>query len=175
MTHTIDATGGDVAASRWVEMRRDATDALGEPWTTFQEGAYQPDTDDRWMGSIAMDAAGNIAVGYSVSSLTTNPAVRYTARKASDPLNTMRDEQILVAGTGVNTSTSNRWGDYSVMTVDPEDDCTFWFFEEYMAVTGASTYATRIGSFKFDDCTSATIFNDGFESGDTSRWDTVAN
>ena len=174
MTHTIDATGGDVAASRWVEMRRDLV-ADGAPWTTFQEGAYQPDTDDRWMGSIAMDASGNIAVGYSVSSLATMPAVRYTARHANDPLNTMRDEQVLVAGTGVNQSSTNRWGDYSTMTVDPEDDCTFWFFEEYMAVTGVSTYSTRIGSFKFDDCTSATIFTDGFESGDTSRWDTVAN
>jgi hypothetical protein len=88
----------------------------------------------------------------------------------------MREEVVLVAGTGVNQSQTNRWGDYSVVTIDPEDDCTFWMFQEYMEVTGVSTYATRIGSFKFPDCEGQPVlFADGFESGDTSVWDQDVN
>lgn len=167
ITHTVDATGGDVGAMRWAELR----DTGG--WSVFQEGVFSPTSDDRWMGSIAMDGDGNIGLAYSLSSLTVEPSVAYTARTAADPLGSMRDEQVLIAGTGVNQSTTNRWGDYSVLTIDPEDDCTFWMFQEFMEVTGVSTYSTRIGSFKFPGCQGQpVIFADGFESGDTAIWST---
>jgi hypothetical protein len=165
VTHTIDATGGDVGAMRWAELR----DTAG--WTVFQEGVFSPTTDDRWMGSIAMDGDGNIGLAYSVSSLTVEPSVRYTGRTSSDAAGMMRDERTLIDGTGVNQSLTNRWGDYSVLTIDPEDDCTFWMFQEFMEVTGVSTYSTRIGSFRFPDCQgNPVLFADGFESGDTAVW-----
>ncbi len=177
LNHTIDATGTDVGAPRWVELRDDQPLADGTGWGVFQEGVYQPSTDDRWMGSIAMDGAGNIALGYSISSTTLMPGVRYTARRASDPLGTMPGGEVtLIAGTGVNLSMSNRWGDYSSMSIDPVDDCTFWYTQEWMETTGVSTWVTRIGAFKFDDCEgSPVLFADGFESGTTDLWSTTTN
>ena len=109
------------------------------------------------MGSIAMDQSGDIALGYTVSSSSVDPSVRFTGRLASDPVNTMGTEISAVAGGGVqNGSTSNgplsRWGDYSAMTVDPVDDCTFWYTQEYIKTTGSFNWSTRISSFKFPTC-----------------------
>jgi hypothetical protein len=138
-----DVDGNDHGGVRWFELRKSG----GGSWTFLQEGTYAPDGDNRWMGSIAMDGSGNIALGYNVSSSTTFPGLRYTGRLATDPLKTMRPENVLVAGGGSNSS--NRHGDYNSMNVDPVDDHTFWFTGEYNA---SSAWSTRIGSFKFPVC-----------------------
>ena len=94
------------------------------PVTTFQESTYAPDTAWRWMGSIAMDQQGDMALGYSASDATIFPQLRYTGRLATDPLNSMsQGEAHLFDGTGAQTDSFNRWGDYSDMTIDPVDDC----------------------------------------------------
>ncbi|MBA2401631.1 MAG: hypothetical protein H0V72_23625 [Bradyrhizobium sp.] len=116
----------------------------------FQESTYQPDTTWRWLGSIAMDRRGNIALGFSASSPTIFPQIRYAGRLATDPLNTLaQGEAHLFDGTGAQINTSNRWGDYSDMTVDPIDDSTFWYTQEYYDATSSFNWRTRIGNFKF--------------------------
>ena len=149
VNHTVDANGADLAGIRWYEVR----DPGGTP-TLYQAGTYAPDTENRWMGSAAMDNQGDLAVGYSVSSSAVSPSIRYTGRLAGDPLNTLpQGEQTLVAGSGYQTSTSGRWGDYSALTVDPVDDCTFWYTQEYYNSVGQLAWQTRIGSFVFSGCT----------------------
>ena len=144
-------SSGGVAGIRWFELRG----VTAGPVTVFQQSTYQPDTTWRWMGSIAMDQAGNLALGYSASSATINPQLRYTGRLASDPVNTLpQGEATIIAGAGSQTGTGNRWGDYSSMTVDPVDDCTFWFTSEYYSTTGTFNWRTRIANFKFAQCPS---------------------
>ena len=167
INHTVDASGTDVAGPRWAEIR--STDA-GSTWALHQDGVYSPDDNNRWMGSIAMDQAGNIALGYSVSSSTVFPSIRYTTRQAGDPLGMMPGGEVTaIAGTGNQTNSFNRWGDYSSMSVDPVDGCTFWYTQEYIETSGNSNWKTRLTSFKFDNCDTG-IFADGFESGDMSAW-----
>ncbi|CAG0936882.1 hypothetical protein TFLX_05778 [Thermoflexales bacterium] len=142
---TVDATGTDQAGVRWFEIRK-----TGNTWSLYQEGTYAPDSHNRWMASIAQDHVGNMALGYSVSSSTVYPSVRYTGRLANDPMGTMPQAEVeLIAGT-VSQSGVNRWGDYSMMSVDPVDDCTFWYTQEYSG--GSWDWRTRIGSFKFPGC-----------------------
>jgi hypothetical protein len=138
-----------VAGIRWIELRRTQPGS----WAVFQQSTYQPDTTWRWMGSIASDNQGNIALGFSASSSSINPQIRYAGRLTTDPLNTLSGEQHLFDGTGSQTGTSNRWGDYSDMTVDPVDDCTFYYTNEYYATTTSFNWRTRIGYFKFAECT----------------------
>jgi hypothetical protein len=104
------------------------------------------------MGAIAMDGDGNIAVGYNASNNTPPvfPSLRYAARLATDPPGTLRAETELATGTASNGS--NRYGDYAAMSVDPSDDCTFWFTGMY---NPAGVWRTRIGAFKFDNCGNA--------------------
>ena len=142
-----DVTGNDDVGVRWFELRKSGVN----PWTLYQEGTYAPDADSRWMGSIAMDGTGNIAVGYSVSSGSTFPSIRYAGRLISDPLGTLPQGEVEVA-TGSAANGSNRWGDYSAMNVDPVDDCTFWLTNMY---SPTSQWATRIAAFRFDACGSA--------------------
>jgi len=138
-----------VAGIRWFELRN----VTAGPVSVFQESTYQPDTTWRWMGSAAMDQQGNIALGYSASSASIFPQLRYAGRLATDPLNTLsQGEATLFSGTGSQTGTSNRWGDYSDLTIDPVDDCTFWYTNEYYATTTSFNWRTRIGSFKFPGC-----------------------
>lgn len=140
-----DVVGGaaDIHGVRWTELR----DA-GAGWALHQQGTVSPDNVNRWMPSIAMDGSGNIAVGYNVADSSVFPGIRYTGRRVSDPLDTMPiNEVTLVDGSGSNGS--NRYGDYSSMSVDPVDECTFWFTGEYNA---ASQWSTRIGKFRFDAC-----------------------
>src|ERR1043166_9848888 len=100
------------------------------------------------MGSAAMDGRGNLAIGFSASSSSINPQVRYAGRLAGDPLNTLaQGEAPLFDGTGSQTGTSNRWGDYSDMTVDPVDDCTFYYANEYYQTTSSFNWRTHIGYF----------------------------
>jgi hypothetical protein len=120
----------------------------------FQNGAINTaDGLNRWMGSIAMDKAGNIAMGYSVSSSTVNPGIRVAGRYRTDVRNTLRGELNVVNGAGAQTSTAQRWGDYSTMQVDPADDCTFWYTQQYMTGNFTRDWATRIVGFKFPNCT----------------------
>jgi hypothetical protein len=142
-------SSGGVAGIRWFELRN----VTNGPVTVFQQGTYQPDTTWRWMGSAAMDQQGNLAVGYSASSASIHPQIRYAGRLLTDPLNTLaQGETTLFAGAGSQTGTLNRWGDYSDLTVDPVDDCTFWYTQEYIPANGSSNWRTRVGSFKFAGC-----------------------
>ena len=149
MNHTVDATGTDRAGIRWYELRNTG----GAGWGINQQSTFSPDATHRWMGSVAMNGSGDMAIGYSASSSTMYPAIRYTGRLASDALNSMtQGEGTLIAGTGAQTHTAARWGDYSMLAVDPTDDCTFWFTSEYAQTTGSAPWRTRIGSFKLADC-----------------------
>ncbi|MGH8174025.1 MAG: hypothetical protein ACREPX_12870, partial [Rhodanobacteraceae bacterium] len=145
----FSVNAGGVAGVRWFELRG----VTAGPVTVFQESTYQPDNTWRWMGSAAMDSAGNLAVGFSASSSTINPQLRYAGRLVSDPQGTLgQGESHLFDGTGSQNGTGNRWGDYSSLTVDPIDDCTFWYTSEYYATNGQFNWRTRIGSFKFPEC-----------------------
>jgi hypothetical protein len=136
---------GGVAGIRWFEMRN----VTSGPVTLFQESTYQPDSTWRWMGSIAMDAAGNIGLGFNASSSSIHPQIRYTGRLATDPINTMTlGEGTIINGNGSQSGTSNRWGDYSAMTVDPSDDTTLWFTGEYYSATSSFNWRTRIANFQ---------------------------
>jgi hypothetical protein len=137
------------SGERWYELR--APVSASGSWTLYQQGTFSPDSNFRWMGSAAMDKAGDIALGYSVSSSTLYPSIRYTGRTPTDTLGTMSSEVSLWEGAGSQTGYS-RWGDYSSMQIDPTDDCTFWYVNEYLPVTHAYAWHTRIGSFKFTGC-----------------------
>ena len=151
VNHTVDADGADHAGIRWYEVRNPGTTPV-----IYQQGTYAPDMDQRWMGSVAMDSAGNIALGFSVSGQSTFPSIRYTGRLASDSPNLMTlGETDLMIGSGSQTHSASRWGDYSSMTVDPVDDCTFWYTQEYYATTSEAGWQTRIGSFSLPNCSSA--------------------
>ncbi len=146
--HTVDVDGLDHAGVRWYEIRGLDTSV---PFVA-QAGTVAPDADHRWMGSLATDGAGDMALGYSVASATTYPSVRYVGRLAADPPGAMpRTEATLAAGAGSQNG-AVRWGDYSAMSVDPADDCTFWYTQEYYAASSAYSWQTRIGAFRFDSC-----------------------
>jgi hypothetical protein len=135
----------NVAGVRWFEIRK----VTNGPVTVFQESTYQPDTTWRWMGSNAMDKRGNMALGFSASDATIHPQIRYAGRLRTDPINTLGlGEAHLFDGAGSQTDTSNRWGDYSCMAIDPVDDTTFWYTTEYYRSTSSFNWRTRIGSFK---------------------------
>lgn len=145
---SVEASPG-MAGVRWYEIRR-----VDDQISLFQQGTYAPnDGVNRWMGSVAMDKQGNMALGYSVSNATNVfPGIRYTGRLRNDPLGQMTlGEAVLINGSGSQTA-SNRWGDYTDMTVDPTDDCTFWYVNEYYQVTSARGWQTRIGSFRLPGC-----------------------
>jgi hypothetical protein len=150
VTHNVNAVVlGTNAGVRWYEIRNPNGHVF-----LYQESTFAPDTDNRWLGSAAMDKLGNIALGYSVSSSTVYPSIRYTGRLVSDPLGKMTErETTLIAGTGSQLGPDFRWGTYANMAVDPVDDCTFWFTSEYLATTGTAPWQTRIGSFRFSNCT----------------------
>ncbi|MCB0749123.1 MAG: hypothetical protein KDC90_16805, partial [Ignavibacteriae bacterium] len=140
--HTVDADGSDHAGIRWYELRN-----TGSGWSIYQQGTYAPDSDHRWLGSVAMNGNGDIGLEYTVSSSTTYPSIRFTGRLKNDPLGTMTiPEGTLVAGSGSQTHTAARWGDYSMMSIDPVDDATFWATNEYVQTTGSASWKTRIGA-----------------------------
>jgi hypothetical protein len=144
----VTDVGADRGGVRWFEFRK--VGAGG--WTVHQEGTFSPDTHNRWMGSLAMDGDGNIALGYNVVSLSVFPSLRYVGRLVTDPPGTLpQGEATLFAGTASNIS--NRYGDYAAMAVDPADDCTFWFTGEFNL---SGNWSTRIGSFKFPGCGEST-------------------
>ncbi len=135
------------AAVRWFELRK-----TGASWTLYQQGTHDPgDGHDRTNPSIAMDKNGNIAIGYTVSSNTINPGIRYATRLSTDPLGTLQTEAVLINGSGSQTG-SNRWGDYAAMAVDPANDCSFWYTNEYYAANSANQWRTRVGVFTIPGC-----------------------
>jgi hypothetical protein len=146
-------SGGAGAAIRWFELRN-----TGTGWSLFQEGTQDSPSVDQWMGSIAMDTSGDIALGYSESSSTTFPSIRYATRGPGDPLGTLQAEQVLQAGGGSQTSPADRWGDYSAMSVDPSNQCTFWYTNEFYAATSSSNWQTKIGNFTVPACVARPAF-----------------
>jgi hypothetical protein len=160
--HTIPVdASGEHAGIRWYELRR----YHGKPWAIFQQGTFAPQDPaatsflHRWMGSIAMDKFGNMALGFSASSSTVFPSVRYVGRLVIDPLGQMPrggapdGDFTMVAGEG--SQAFFRWGDYSSMSIDPEDGCTFWYTQEYIGAE--NIWRTRIGAFKLPPCRSLKI------------------
>jgi hypothetical protein len=137
---------GEVSGVRWWEIR----DPNGSP-VIFQEGTYAPGLTDgihRWMGSIAMNSLGDIALGFSASNTSVFPSVFYTARHDGDPPGQMTlGEGSIKDGTGSQTGGGNRWGDYTALVPDPSDDTTFWYINEYIPTTSGAGWRLRIGAF----------------------------
>jgi hypothetical protein len=144
VNHSV--TAGSGSGVRWYEVRNPATTPVIQ-----QQGTYAPDNLFRWMASVAMDKAGNMAMGYTVSGATAFPNIRFTGRAASDAPNQMAAEQTAVKGIG-SQSRPDRWGDYSSMSIDPTDDCTFWFTTQHPARTAPSNWQTSVVHFKFASC-----------------------
>jgi hypothetical protein len=147
VTHSVSAGGG--GGIRWYEIRSPATTP-----TVFQQGTFAPDASYRWMGSVAMDHMGDIAAGYSISSSAMHPSINYAGRLVGDPAGLFsQGEATMFTGPGSNTGPYSRWGDYSAMQIDPADDCTFWYVQEYYPAAGNSfSWHTRVGHFKFPSC-----------------------
>ncbi len=143
--HTVDVNSTNWAGIRWYELEKS-----GSSWSVRQQGTYAPDSDNRWMGSIAMNGNHEIGLAYSVSSSSTYPSIRYAGQSASENTNATgildyTENSILV---GANSqSAANRWGDYSLLSIDPDDDHTFWFTTEYIGNGGSRK--TKIASFEF--------------------------
>lgn len=147
VNHSVVA--GSSVGVRWYELRQPLSNgAPTGPFALYQQGTYAPDPSYRWMGSAAMDGAGDIALGYSLSSGNLYPSIAFAGRLATDPLGTMGAETVLVQGNGAQTNYS-RWGDYTSLRIDPDDDTTFWYTNEYYTNNSPRNYlwATAIGSF----------------------------
>ena len=161
------------AAIRWMELRN-----TGSGWSLYQEGTYAPDnTNYRWMPSIAMDSASNIALGFSISSSQMYPSIRYTGRQKNDALGTMTiAEKGIINGGGSQTDASGRWGDYSAMVVDPSAPGTFWYTNEYYSSTSSASWQTRIASFSIGNAFAsyATSYPSNVCSGDSTQLNCVA-
>jgi hypothetical protein len=170
VNHTVDAAADQpmgVARNgvRWYEVRN-----LSTTPTVYQQGTFAPFDPTslngplwRWMGSAAMDHSGNLAIGYSASGPNYFPSLHYAGRLVGDPPGALtQGEAVMFAGLGIEANTGifpfrNRWGDYSAITVDPNDDCTFWYTNEYLAPNAPTDilpvdWHTRVGSFRFPTC-----------------------
>jgi len=144
VNHSV--TAGSSVGVRWYELRQPAA---GGAFSLYQQGTFAPDSAYRWMGSAAMDGAGNIALGYSKSSSSVYPSIAFTSRTPTSPLGTMGTEATLQAGSGAQT-TYSRWGDYTALRIDPSDDKTFWYTNEYYSRNSQLfnyMWSTAIGSF----------------------------
>jgi hypothetical protein len=150
-SHSV--TAGSSVGVRWYELR-----PSGGNLSVFQQGTYAPDASFRWMPSAAMDQSGGIALGYSVSSSSMHPGIRYTGRLATDAAGTMtQGEGTIITGGGSQTGNGlSRWGDYTSLAVDPADGCTFWYTNQYIPSNGSFNWRTRIGSFKLANCGTTT-------------------
>jgi uncharacterized repeat protein (TIGR01451 family) len=159
--HTVNATPSvypnGQAGVHWYELRR-----VAGVWSIYQESTFAPDSTGRWMGSVAMDQEGNMALGYSASSSTLFPSIRYVGRLATDPPDLMTTPEVtLRAGDDSQATNGSRWGDYSAMRVDPADGCTFWYTNEYttfrLAADNSAIWNTHIGAFRFPTCNPADL------------------
>jgi hypothetical protein len=150
LNHTVRVKGTDRAAINWFELR-----APGEDAFINQQGTYAPDKLNRWVASLGMDKQNNIAMGFALSAKSIFPSIAYTGRLAGDPLGTMtQGEQLMVAGAGAQKGLS-RWGDYTAISIDPVDDCTFWYVNEFYPKSSGTHWHTAIGHFSFSECTGA--------------------
>ncbi len=140
----VDVDGADHGGIRWFELRRVA----GGPWALHTEGTFAPDDEHRWMGSAALDSSSNLALGYSVVSSDTYSSLRYTGRPADGPLGALLMPEIEMH-TGAAANASYRWGDYAAMSLDPADDCTFWFTSMNNLT---NVWRTQVASFRFRVC-----------------------
>jgi hypothetical protein len=147
VSHSV--TAGSSVGERWYEFHAPESSTN---LSVFQQGTFAPDSNYRWMGSIAMDSAQDIALGYSVSGSGLFPSISYTGRTTGDPLGTMETEASIVSGAGSQINTSNRWGDYTSMALDAADDCTFWYTNQYYMSTASFDWSTRLASLKFSGC-----------------------
>jgi hypothetical protein len=157
VTHAIAANNAN--GIRWYEFRMKA----GLP-AIYQQGTYAPDGNHRWMGSAAQDKAGNLLMGFSVSGPQMKPAIHFAGRLVNDPPNQLaRGETALINGTGAQLpmlgglQPLGRWGDYSMMSVDPTDECTFWYTDEYLVKDGSGNWHTRVGTLKLPGCDSPIV------------------
>jgi hypothetical protein len=149
--HTVNNNQGGTGpmAIRWYQFNVTGSTI---PATPLQQQTFNNAADGlfRWMPSIAVDAFGNLAIGYNASSSSTEPSIRWAGRLTADPVNTLaQGEAIMLAGGGHQTNSSGRWGDYSGMGIDPSDNVTFWHTNEYYSATGITSWNTRIGRFKY--------------------------
>jgi hypothetical protein len=150
VNHSVNPGTGAASGVRWYEIRNPNNPIIAP--VVFQQGTFAPDSTSRWMGSIAMDKLGDILVGYSASSSGINPAVRVAGRVPTDAAGTLEAEASVIVGAGSQLGGLNRWGDYTSMSVDPVDDCTFYYTNEYLKSYGTFNWSTRIASFKFPGC-----------------------
>jgi hypothetical protein len=144
VNHSVTAPGS--VGVRWYELHDDGTGL-----NVYQQGTFAPDTNYRWMGSIAQDKQGNIAVGYSVSGTAIDAGISFASRAPIDPLGVLGNEQTVLTSTSYQSGHS-RWGDYTSMSVDPTDDCTMWYSDQYMPTNGDFKWATHINSFRLGSC-----------------------
>jgi hypothetical protein len=150
VNHSVKSSAAP-SGLRWYEIRN----PNGTP-TVFQQSTFTSGSNSLWMGSIAMDKVGDMALGFSESSGSIHPSIAYTGRVPTDPTNTMESPALIFAGGGSQTGGTpnggSRWGDYSSMVIDPSDDCTFWYVNQYIPANGLWNFHTRLASFKFPSC-----------------------
>jgi hypothetical protein len=165
--HAVATSSGSVAL-RWYEMRGPFDSPM-----IYQSGTFAPDSNSRWVGSIAMDKLGNIGIGYTVSGSNMSPAIYFTGREPSDPQQGRLQKETPIVNNGgsqtcilpngqcyVDCQLDNgeclaeieRWGDYSSLTIDPDDDCTMWYTSQYLKSDGGYNWNTKIAKFKFKSC-----------------------
>ena len=151
VTHSVNDSFGAVGA-RWYEFRAKGLGSTN--LSLYQAGQTPADGEYRWMGSAAMDKAGDIALGYSRSSANPGdyPSIYYAGQTAGDPLGTTESEVLIKQGGGSQINSVDRWGDYSSMALDATDSCTFWYTTEYYPVDGTRVWATWIASLRFPNC-----------------------
>ena len=150
VTHSVNNT--TAVAVRWYEFRAQGLGTTN--LSLYQSGQTPDDGEFRWMGSGAMDQMGDIAVGYSRSSAASGdyPSIYYAGQTAGDPLGTTETEALIKQGSGSQTDTEDRWGDYSSMALDGQDSCTFWYTQQYYPVTAQFRWDTWLASLKFPNC-----------------------
>jgi hypothetical protein len=151
VAHSVNNT--TAVATRWYEFR---SQGLGnvKKLSLYQSGETPDDGEYRWMGSVAMDKMGNIALGYSRSSAASGdyPSIYYAGQTLGDPVGTTEREALIKRGSGSQYNSFDRWGDYSSMALDGADSCTFWYTTEYYPVDGSFAWDTWLASLKFPNC-----------------------
>jgi hypothetical protein len=150
VNHAVTASGGQMG-TRWYEFRAPENAVPVTSLTVYQSGTFAPDSNYRWMGSVAQDKANDILLGYSVSNSSMYPSILIAGRQKSDPLGKLGPEVVMVNGLGSQLDTGGRWGDYSAMRID-QDGCTFWYTTQFYEVTQMFNWSSQIASIKFANC-----------------------
>jgi hypothetical protein len=158
-------TAGAGVGIRWYELR-----TRGDGVDIVKQGTFAPDSASRWMGGIATDKAGDIGLAYNISSSSIHPSIGFTAQYPGDPANSMRPEQLLLAGSGSQIGGASKWSDASAIRVDPFDGCTFWYTTQYLKTDGKFNWSTDIASFSFPRCTGRGDDDQGADSSAGGRF-----